>query len=101
MGDTLHIKKDKVILDGFAEMKHLFVLHFLPPDRFSLMGRKVSEEDVVFSIHHREVESSVLATFLREISPSDTIECLSIKDFYLPLDTRPVKKDMFMKKLRT
>ena len=99
MKDTIKIKENRILLQGFDEMDKLFVIHFLSSNRFSFMGRQVSQEDAVFSIHNNEIKSQELANFFREISPTSTIVCAHIHDFYLPLDTLPIKKRSVLRKI--
>lgn len=101
MTDTILIEKNRIYLQGFEEMDTLFVLHFLPPDRFSIMNRILTEQDYYFFIQNHVIESPALASFFREISQRDFIICVHVRDFYLPMDTLPVKNEQLFRKLRT
>lgn len=101
MTDTILIEKNRIYLQGFEEMDDLFVLHFLPPDRFSIMNHTLSSQDYCFPIQNHVIKSPALARFFQEISQRNAIVCVHVRNFYLPMDTLPVKNEQLFRKLRT
>lgn len=101
MTDTILIEKNQVRLQDFEEIGNLFVIHFLPPDRFSIMNRVSNSHDYCFPVNNHVIESASLANFFREIATSNWILCVHINDFYLPMNTRPVENEQLWIKLQT